>query len=141
MPAQNLLSVQGLGTFKNSVAKAVTLCDIMLTGTHIAAECSHRLYQTQKCIPSTFLWHKEAERCPCCVLWCYAKLGRVWRVLLTGPIKICLKSYTYTCQLLCNMTKIFGNCEFLQYKIKSQTFEHYSKIRIWTLYSIRDSVP
>lgn len=34
MPAQNLLSVQGLGTFKNFVAKAVTLCDIMLTGTH-----------------------------------------------------------------------------------------------------------
>lgn len=127
MPAQNLLSVQGLGTSENFVAKAVTLCDIMLTGTHIAAEVSHRLHQTQKCIPSTFfLWHKEAQRCPCCVLRCYAKLVRVWCVLLTGPTKICLKSYTR--RLSCNMTKIFGSCEFLQYKIESETFEHYSKI-------------
>lgn len=41
-------------TCKNVVAKAVTLCDIMLTGTHISAECSRTLHQAQKVYPKHF---------------------------------------------------------------------------------------
>lgn len=45
---------EALVTRKIVAAKAVMLCDILLTGTHIPTECSRTLHQTQKVCPKHF---------------------------------------------------------------------------------------
>lgn len=68
-------------TCENVAAKAVTLCDIVLTGTHIPAQCSRTLHQVPKSLSQAlffFQWHKDAERRPCCALSCWRWSDPLW---------------------------------------------------------------